>query len=387
MTESQQQKEPKVVVVDFEELLADPSPENSLSSQLEQAYGSSGSLGVLAIRNVPGFISAKKRFLPMAHTLAHLPKDYLEEHLTDASTMYNAGWSHGKEKLGDKPDWAKGSFYFNPLTDQPGSEEDRAKYKVSYPCNLWPDCIVGFEGNAKHLGALMKDVVVHLAKHLDAFALEHNPEYPVGILYNAMKTTEKAKGRLLYYFPLNQTAGANIDDTDTTPSEDSWIGWHNDSGFLTALAGDMYVNDENGEEIAPPDPNAGLYVVDREDNVVHVSIPQDCMAVQIGECVQILTGGAVVATPHCVRGAISDGTVSVARISLPCFIDTPPDVPLSMPSRGCTREQVLMAGVGSSRVPPLSARWAHDGMLFGDFLQKTFSLYYDWSSGKGPGSK
>jgi isopenicillin N synthase-like dioxygenase len=365
-----QQEDSKVVVVDYQALTKDPSPENSLSSQLEQAYGSSGSLGVLAIRNVPGFVSAKNAFLPMAHTLAHLPKEYLEEHLTDASTLYNAGWSHGKEKLGDKPDWAKGSFYFNPLTDQPGSEQDRAKYPVSYPCNLWPDRIPGFEENAKRLGTLMKDVVVHLAKHLDAFALEKNPEYPANSLFNAMESTEKAKGRLLYYFPLPQ---------DESPSEDSWIGWHNDSGFLTALAGDMYVNDETGEEIPPPDPDAGLYVVDRQDNVVHVSIPEDCMAVQMGECVQILTGGTVVATPHCVRGAKSSGNLPVARISLPCFIDTPPNVPLCMP-RGCTREQVLSAGVGSSRVPPLSARWAQ-GMPFGDFLQKTFSLYYDWSCG------
>ena len=366
-------EESEVVIVDYQDLVKDPSPEYSLSSQLEQAYGSSGSLGVLAIRNVPDFVPAKNAFLPMSHTLAHLPTEYLEEHLTDASTMYNAGWSHGKEKLGDEPDWAQGSFYFNPLTDQPGSEQDRAKYPVSYPCNLWPDRIPGFKENAKKLGTLMKDVVVHLTKHLDAFALEKNPDYSAHTLFKAMTTTEKAKGRLLYYFPLPQ---------DKRPSEDSWIGWHNDSGFLTALAGDMYVNDETGEEILPPpDPEAGLYVVDRQDNVVHVSIPRDCMAVQMGECVQILTGGAVVATPHCVRGA-KRSNVPVARISLPCFIDTPPNVPLCMPHRGCTREQVLLAGVGSSRVPPLSGRWTHDGMAFGDFLQKTFSLYYNWASGK-----
>ena len=164
-------------------------------------------------------------------------------------------------------------------------------------------------------------------------------------------------------------------------AEDSWIGWHNDSGFLTALAGDLYVNDETGEEIEPLDCDAGLYVVDRNDSVVHVTLPPDCMAIQMGECVQILTGASVVATPHCVRGAKSDGSVPVARISLPVFIDAPPNFPLSMPPGGCTREQVLSAGVGTSRVPPLSARWTHDGMLFGDFLQKTFSLYYDWSVG------
>jgi isopenicillin N synthase-like dioxygenase len=363
-----------LVIVDYEDVLKDPSPDHSLASLLEKAYGSSASLGVLAIRNVPGFVQAKQAFLPMAHTLAHLPKDYLEDKLTDGDSMYNAGWSHGKEKLGDEPDWAKGSFYFNPLTDQPGSAEDQANFPASYPCNIWPDRIPNFEQNAKHIGTLMKDVVVHLSKHLDAFAHGNNSDYAPGTLYEAMKTTEKAKGRLLYYFPISSKNAA---------SEDSWIGWHNDSGFLTALAGDFYVNDETGEVLTkPPDPSAGLYVVDRDDNVVHVSIPDDCMAVQMGECVQILTGGSVVATPHCVRGASSENHTSVARISLPCFIDMPPHVPLCMPPCGCTREQVLSAGVGSSRVPPLSARWTHDGMLFGEFLRKTFSLYYDWSKGE-----
>eukprot|EP00957_Ditylum_brightwellii_P065271 4950814-Ditylum_brightwellii.AAC.1 len=60
-----------------------------------------------------------------------------------------------------------------------------------------------------------------------------------------MKQTEKAKGRLLYYFPLDN--GEVKDDVnnakdDADIAEYSWIGWHNDSGFLTALAGDTKWN-------------------------------------------------------------------------------------------------------------------------------------------------
>ncbi len=76
-----------------------------------------------------------------------------------------------------------------------------------------------------------------------------------------MKNTKKIKGRLLYYFP-----------SDKTVSEDSWIGWHNDSGFLTALASDMYFNDDTGEIITNPDPKGGLYVVDRSGGSVRVRI-------------------------------------------------------------------------------------------------------------------
>lgn len=50
----------------------------------------------------------------LAHKLAHLPEER-KKLLEHEPSMWNAGWSHGKEKLGDIPDISKGSFYANPL--------------------------------------------------------------------------------------------------------------------------------------------------------------------------------------------------------------------------------------------------------------------------------
>ena len=290
--------------------------------------------------------------------------------------------------MSGKPDTSKGSYYFNPVTDCPGSESDRSQYPASYPCNIWPDenVLPGFHDAATNIGTLMHQVVVHLTKHIDHFASSKCREYPKHLLYNLMAQTEKVKGRLLYYFPLE---GRDVEDY----GEDSWIGWHNDSGFLTALAGDMYVNDVTGEQIVNPDQRAGLYVMNRKGEIIQVHIPKDCMAVQLGECVQILTGGSLVATPHCVRGAdprevaaastegngVNGEVVRVARISLPCFVDSMPTFSLSVPA-GCTRDIVLRSGVENDKVPPLSKRWTDDGMTFGNFLQKSFELYYSWSA-------
>ena len=373
-----------VVVIDFADILADPPTSGGetgyLQSKLMQAFGH-GSLGIVAIRGVPNFLEARSKFLPMAHALRHLPTKYLEEQLTDPKTLYNAGWSHGREKLGEKPDLSKASFYFNPLSDMPGSSELRGKFPLSYPSNVWPDedTMPNFEESAKRIGGIMHNCVVRLARHIDALAKqERGNSYPDSLLYDSMSNTDKAKGRLLYYFP----------QTSSDTAEDSWIGWHNDSGFLTALAGDIFVNDQTGEVLdrAMIDPSAGLYAVDRGGNTVKVNIPEDCMAVQIGECTQIVTGGAVVATPHCVRGGglASNGSdvdaepaVKVARISLPCFIDTCPTFRLRLPE-GCTINQAIGSGVGLEKVPPLVDRWV-DGMSFGDFLSKTFEMYYDWT--------
>mmetsp|Transcript_3939 Transcript_3939/g.7577 ORF Transcript_3939/g.7577 Transcript_3939/m.7577 type:complete len:387 (+) Transcript_3939:109-1269(+) len=375
----------ELIILDWKEICAtETSPE--LLSKLEHALGPNG-IGLVAIRNVPDFVETKQSFLPEAHKLVNLPTDYLEKELTDASSLYNAGWSHGKEKLGDKPDTAKGSFYYNPVTDVPGTPQDRHKYPYSYPSNKWPSAekLPEFREKAMRMGMLLKQATVELAKHIDALAARKCPDYPNQFLYLKMKDTDKVKARLLYYFPLStsnetQDGEANNNDNEEeeqdtqTASEDSWIGWHNDSGFLTALGGDMYVNHTTGEAMDCPDPAAGLYVSDRNQQARQILLPADCLAVQIGECTQIVTAGTVRATPHCVRGAVAK---DVARISLPCFVDTPPYQPLSLPPNA-TREQVLASAANSTKVPPLGPRWTGDDMTFGEFLQKTFQLYYDW---------
>jgi isopenicillin N synthase-like dioxygenase len=369
----------RLVIIDYTDLTSS----QDISTQLQRAFGSSSTtdspLGIIAIRNIPNFLEAKRAFLPQAHKLAHLDASYLDEELTDEASLYNAGWSRGKEKLGDVPDFAKASYYFNPLTDQPGTPEERKEYPASYPCNKWPNeeevrDLEGFRSNAQRLGRIMHETVVLLAKHIDNLANREVDGYSEDLLYNAMKETEKAKGRLLYYYPLEE-----IDCN----SFDNWIGWHNDSGFLTSLAGDLYIDDRTGKPLdtCQIDPEAGLYVTDRSGKSIHVTIPEDCMAVQIGECVQILTGGVVCATPHCVKGTRSDyngaAGIKVARISCPCFIDSKPTFRLTAP-RGSAREEIVGAGIGRDKVPALEERWLDDGMTFGEFLQKTFEKYYDW---------
>jgi len=354
----------ELVIVDYEKVRDGAD----LTAEVERAFGPGG-FGVIGIRNVPGFVEAKKEALSKVHKLAHLPKEELEK-LEDEKSMYNAGWSHGKEKLGDKPDFAKGSFYFNPIYDTPGTPEEQEAYPGFFPHNIWPkDAMPELEPAAKGLGSLMFSVLKDLVKHVDAFAAAKTPNY-TPILADAVAATEKIKARLLYYFPLNK-------QTLEEESPDSWIGWHNDSDFFTCLAGDMFVDDESGKEIACPDPKAGLYVEDRNGNDIKVAIPSDCMAVQLGECVTIVTGGCVKATPHCVRGANPgpESTQKVSRVSFPMFVGPKPQFQLKV-AEGTSRDFVLQNAM-SNKVPELGSRWTEDGQVFGEFQNKTFKAYYD----------
>jgi hypothetical protein len=78
-------KEAKLVIVNWNDLLIDASGDKSstiLHRQIEEAYGASG-MGILAIRNVPNFVATKDRVLRFAHALATLPNEYLENELAD----------------------------------------------------------------------------------------------------------------------------------------------------------------------------------------------------------------------------------------------------------------------------------------------------------------
>lgn len=211
--------EASVVVIDWNDLLqtADADRQVLVETAIEQAYGAGGT-GLLAVRHVPGFVEAKRRLFQLAHQLVHLPHDYLEKELTDRESLYNAGWSFGKEKLGDTPDTSKGSFYFNPVTDTPGTPEDRQKYPLSYPNNLWPsERLPELEPAAKTLGCLLTRVAVQVSHWIDGHAKGRNPHYKDQYLHSRMKDTDKVKGRLLYYFPLS---GNDADQR----KEDSWYG-------------------------------------------------------------------------------------------------------------------------------------------------------------------
>ena len=64
-----------------------------------------------------------------------------------------------------------------------------------------------------------------------------------------------------------------------------------------------------GSEVPNPDPESGLYARSRDNQIVKVRLAPNSLAYQIGECTQVLTGGAVRATPHAVRAIRYPGTL------------------------------------------------------------------------------
>lgn len=346
--------------------------------KIEEAYGFDG-LGLLAVKNIPGFVELRQSCLPRAWQLGQLPESTLKKYEHPAS-YYQFGWSRGKEKLEGRPDFSKGSFYANPTHDKPSDDPELiAKYPAFYHGNIWPSDAdaPGFEASYKALAQLIVNAGTHLAAHCDAYVKSELPGYPAGLLHRIMSESRTAKARLLHYFPVGSVdsivtaASSAVDKADDVCS--SWCGWHNDHGSLTGLTSAMF-HDASGGSIPCPDPEAGLYVKTRRGKLVRVVIPADYLAFQIGETSQILTGGVLQATPHCVRAAAVPG---VSRSTFALFLEPEWNEPMHCPP-GADPERALRGARGEllpRGVPTLESRWTPE-QNFASFTEKTLASYH-----------
>ncbi|XP_027355077.1 uncharacterized protein LOC113864986 isoform X2 [Abrus precatorius] len=267
---------------------------SDLLLKIEEGFGPNG-LGILSVTDVPGYSSLRRNLLHLAPRLANLPKE-VKEDLEDPHSRYNFGWSHGKEKLeSGKPDILKGSFYANPILDTPTTEASLLERYPSYcGSNIWPkSALPELEVAFKALGKLIFDVGLMLAYHCDQYGVSKGMKMRKDEgLESILCHSRCHKGRLLYYFPAQQ----GIPDGNPLSS---WCGWHTDHGSLTGLTCAMFMKD--GVEITCPDSAAGLYICSRNDQIVKVVYGKDDIAYQIGETTEILSGGYLCATPHCVQ--------------------------------------------------------------------------------------
>jgi hypothetical protein len=80
---------------------------------------------------------------------------------------YNFGWSHGKEIFVGKPDMAKGSFYANPLFNDPFPDAKLQAEHPSFACpNIWPKTeMPELETAFMNMGKKIVDVSTLLAVH------------------------------------------------------------------------------------------------------------------------------------------------------------------------------------------------------------------------------
>ncbi|KAJ3077955.1 hypothetical protein HK102_004838 [Quaeritorhiza haematococci] len=302
------------VVIDYADLASDAD----LSTAIATAFGNLPScLGICVVKNIPGYAPLRQRLLKLASTFAALPES-AKEKCVHAESSYLFGWSHGKEIMNGRKDFAKGSYYNNPIYEKPAVASD-PEYTKRFPeygyANAWPEDLPEFRTAFMELGKFIVDVGLLLAGHCDKYLTSKFLELPPDFLRSGIADSQTIKARLLHYFPLSEEDVKGLDGGNF----DSWCGLHVDHSMLTGLTSAMFM-DESGSapdtftELDKKSPqlkavleNAGLYIKSRGNKFLKVSIPDDCLAFQIGEASQVASNGLLVATPHLVRGATAPG--------------------------------------------------------------------------------
>src|SRR5437868_5333827 len=241
-----------VVTLDYNDLIAG----KDLSAQIAEAYGVDG-IGVLTVKNVPRFVEARARLLPLARQFALLPEETKNKYVHEES-HYSFGWSHGKEKLQGNFDLSKGSYYANPQFDEPVANPELVNKLSSFlHPNIWPsaqDC-PDFEDAFKTLGRIIVQTGFLVAKQCDSFVHSNCVSYPANKLETIIRESLNCKARLLHFFPnANMTESEGTSSTNTSVDDfASWCGWHNDHGSLTGLTSAMYMEQDTGKVIENTD--------------------------------------------------------------------------------------------------------------------------------------
>ena len=330
--------------------------EKSFSHIINSAFDKN-SLGLIIITDVPNMKEFRTNLIQAGRNFIKI-KDKSKYEKPEA--YYAVGWSYGKEKMkNNKLDFAKGSYYANPLEDNPTDDKELIKkYPGSYTPNVWIDDIPEFEESFKIIGKTIYFLGLLLLNHCDDYLKKKGIKSNLEKLISGSRT---CKGRFLHYFEI---------DKEKNKEDDGSCGWHCDSGCLTGLISAKYF-DKNKEVKSPKD--AGLFIKDRNNNLVKVDIPEDAIAFQIGEIIQILSGGEIIATPHCVKSSKE----LYSRNTFALFMDVHPNYKINIPEISKDKkEEILTIKNLPEGVPLLKDRY-YDGITYGEFLDKTYKAYYN----------
>ncbi len=224
---------------------------------------------------------------------------------------YQRGWTPPNTEQavagGGQPDF-KECYFAAALAADPEAASTNPQI---YADNVWPDGDDDFRENYLAMGR---------ALHAAGVALLRGCATALGLGPSAF--TIQVEGgphvtRALRYLPLD---AAQVEEGIL------WGEEHTDFNLLTLLPGGRFL-DPAGRRCPPPDPGSGLYLRTRGSpehpggQMVHGKPPDGCIVAQVGQQLEILTGGTFLATPHVVTAPKTPG---YSRLSSAHFVHLHP---------------------------------------------------------------
>lgn len=298
------QEQPQIPVIDLKDL-ASPRQEDQARAA-EALHLGLGHYGLVYIRNhgitpedleafYDSFIEVTDRDLDEKQTWSR------------PDIWFQRGWTPpNTEKAvvaGGQPDFKE--CYF--MAPEPLDQLCKVQYPEIYAENIWPEQADDFKANYNHIGHQLHEIGMSLLRGC-ARALDLEPYVFESSTWKGPHVT-----RALRYLPL---ASAQIDEGVL------WGEEHTDFNLLTLLPGGRFL-DADGQYCERPDGDSGLYLRTRSTpehpngQMVPGRPPKGCIVAQVGQELEILTGGAFTATPHVIK---APGTTGYSRVSMAHFI-------------------------------------------------------------------
>ncbi len=201
---------------------------------------------------------------------------------------FQRGWTPPNTEqavvAGGQPDF-KECYFAAPEALDPVAQ---AEYPELYAENVWPADAPGFQAGYMALGQQVHAIGMALLT-----AAARGLGLPAGT-FDELVAGGAHVSRALRYLPLT---------ADQVGTDVLWGEEHTDFNLLTLLPGGRFY-DPSGAQAGRPDDNAGLYLRTRPTEAHPLGRrlpgvpPPGCMVAQVGQQLEILTGGRLLATPH-----------------------------------------------------------------------------------------
>lgn len=220
---------------------------------------------------------------------------------------YQRGWTPPNTEravvAGGQPDF-KECFFAAPVDVDPVC---KAQYPQLYADNVWPEDAGAFRDDYLAIGRQLHEVGMRLLRGC-ARALDLPAE-----TFEERCTGGPQVTRALKYLPVTK---AQLDQGVL------WGEEHTDFNLLTLLPGGRFL-DPAGRPCPRPNDGSGLYLRTRptpdapKGELVPGRPPEGCIVAQVGQQLEILTGGTYLATPHVITAPETPG---YSRTSMAHFI-------------------------------------------------------------------
>jgi isopenicillin N synthase-like dioxygenase len=277
----------RIPTVDLADLApgAAPAQRARAAEALREGFGT---YGLVYVRNHGVDTAALERFYDAFSSFVARPEAD-KRACARADLWYQRGWTPPNTEVavasGGQPDF-KECYFAAPY---PADPEAALQFPQLYPENVWPEGAgPGFQEGLLSLGRALHEAGLALLRGAEA-ALGLSGGALAGLCESGPHVT-----RALHYLPLSPSqVGSGV----------VWGEEHTDFNLLTLLPGGRFLA-PGGAPAPRPDDLSGLFLRTRaspdapKGRMVRGTPPPGCIVAQVGQQLEILTGGTFLATPH-----------------------------------------------------------------------------------------